>query len=124
MATGFQYSEAYSPIAACCSGVNLAYFPLGLLRVGLLTASLLVGSLPVAISASRGPLGFGRPSEGWKYWYITTPLLDHHFHVLEWPIQNLTFLKFARYLFSHLQASCEIYKNLHHSKISRYTVAG
>ena len=55
----------------------------------------------------------------------TTPLLYYHFHVLELPIQKLTFLKFCTLKFCSLYfriASCEIYENLHHSKISRYTV--
>ena len=55
--------------------------------------------------------------------YITTPLLDHRFHVFELPIQNFMFLSLhVKSLFLHLQASCEIYENLHHFKISCYTV--
>ena len=66
----------------------------------------------------------GRPKAGNTG---TTPLLYDRFHVLELPVQNLTFLKFCMlnfrsFYFRITQASCEIYENLHHSKISRYTV--
>ena len=42
------------------------------------------------------------------------------------PVQNLTLkfrrLKFTQFLYSYLEASYEIYENLHRTKISRYTV--
>ena len=58
----------------------------------------------------------------------SVPLLHHHFHVLGSPIQNLMLLKSptikcAQFLFSYVEASYELYKNLHHSKIFCYTVS-
>ena len=47
----------------------MAYFPLDLLRVALLTASLASFITAGLMDADRGPLGSGRASEGWKYLY-------------------------------------------------------
>ena len=41
----------------------------------------------------------GRPKAGNTGIIITTPLIDLCFHVLELPIQNLTFLKFCTLVF-------------------------
>ena len=59
-------SEAYSPIDAFCSDVNLAYFPLGLLLPcdTFLTASLASLIAAGLMCADRGSLGSGRVPEG------------------------------------------------------------
>ena len=60
--------HSYSPIDAFCSGVKLAYFPLGLLLPfdAFLTASLVSLIAAGLTYVDRGPLGFGKAPEGWK----------------------------------------------------------
>ena len=52
------------------------------------------------------------------------PSLQCHFHVLGLPVQNFKFqaINFSQLIFLYLEASYETYENLHHSKISCYTV--
>ena len=63
-----------------CPLAWFAYWPL-------LTASLASFIAAGLTDVDRGPLGSGRPFDGWKYWYnaiVLSPL----------PVQNLTVLKF------------------------------
>ena len=96
---------------------------LGLLRVTLLTA-LLVSFIAAGLTdADRSPLGSGRQSEGWKYLYnaIALSLLPRvrifcsKFKILD--------VKISEFLFLYHKASCKVYKDLYHLKISHYTVS-
>ena len=61
----------------------------------------------------------------WKVvWRLEVPVECHRFitastHLMLLKFQTVNFLQF---LFSYLEASHEMYENLHHSKISRYTI--
>ncbi len=97
-------SEAYSPIAACYSGVNLA---LGFVtRVALLTASLASLMAAGLWDADIGPLVSGRSSTVWKYRYIYSAIVRSRSQLAglyftrvrivpslvgSVPVQNLTF---------------------------------
>ena len=96
-------------------GCELGIFPLGLLCVTFLTASMASFIAAGLTDADRGPLGSGRPSKG-RNWYnaIVLPrvrIAPSKFEILH-----------VKFVFLYCQGSCEIYENLHHSKISRYTV--
>ena len=78
--------------------MNLAYYPLGLFRVALLTALLASFITAGLMDADRGPLGSGRMSEGWKYWYNAIALSP--LPRVRIARSNLPLLKFLQVKFS------------------------